>query len=187
MSNQSDQIEQLPKMRRTPGAEPVEIPPVPPSEAATNSANDASPEAAIPLENGGLDIRLLEETLVVDRSHRKVGEVIVRKEIETRMVEVPVRREKLIVEQVGSEPRRLGEVLLSDPEIAGVELVEMTGSQTEPIVRAEFNSAQTASQLLKAIASQPHHGCTKVRLELVVEDSKLQETYQKWLDRYLDS
>ena len=36
-------------------------------------------------------IRLLGERLVIDRSKRKVGEVIVRKEIETRMVQVPVR------------------------------------------------------------------------------------------------
>jgi len=35
-------------------------------------------------------IRLLGERLVVDRGKRKIGEVIVR-EIETRMIQVPVR------------------------------------------------------------------------------------------------
>ena len=55
-------------------------------------------------------IRLLEERLVVDSSKRKIGEVIVRKEIETRMVQVPVRREKLIVEQVSPEHKQLAEI-----------------------------------------------------------------------------
>jgi len=41
-----------------------------------------------------------------------VGEVIVRKVIETRMVEVqvPVRHEKLIVEQVSPERKQLAEI-----------------------------------------------------------------------------
>ncbi|MDP8932591.1 MAG: PRC and DUF2382 domain-containing protein [Cyanobacteriota bacterium] len=52
-------------------------------------------------------IRLLEERLVINRSKRKVGEVIVRKEIETRMVQVPIQWEKLIVEQVGDDPKVL--------------------------------------------------------------------------------
>jgi len=57
-------------------------------------------------------IRLLGERLVVDRGKRKIGEVIVRKEIETRMIQVPVRREKLIVEQVSPERKQLAEINL---------------------------------------------------------------------------
>jgi len=57
-------------------------------------------------------IRLLGERVVVDRSKHKVGEVIVRKVIETRMVQVqvPVRHEKLIVEQVSPERKQLAEI-----------------------------------------------------------------------------
>ncbi len=44
-------------------------------------------------------IRLLGERLVVERSKRKIGEVIIRKEVETRMIQIPVRREKLIIEE----------------------------------------------------------------------------------------
>jgi len=65
-------------------------------------------------------IRLLEEKLVVNRSKQKVGEVVVRKEIETRVVEVPVRREKLIVEQVGEEPKQLAEIDLGKGKVTGV-------------------------------------------------------------------
>ncbi|MFW6357856.1 MAG: DUF2382 domain-containing protein, partial [Chroococcales cyanobacterium] len=67
-------------------------------------------------------IRLLEEKLVIDRHKRKVGEVIVRKEIETRMVEVPVRREKLIIEEVGNPNRPLTEIDLGRGQVTGVEM-----------------------------------------------------------------
>ena len=50
-------------------------------------------------------ISLLEERLIVDFVRRKVGEIVIRKEVETCLlqVEVPVRREKLIVEQVSPD------------------------------------------------------------------------------------
>lgn len=71
-------------------------------------------------------VRLLGERLIVDRSKRKVGEVIVRKEIETRMVQVqvPVRHEKLIVEQVSPERKQLAEIDLGQEEITGLDLPE---------------------------------------------------------------
>jgi hypothetical protein len=61
-------------------------------------------------------IQLREERLVVDRAKQKVGEVIVRKEIETEYIQVPVQREKLIVEQVGAEPKQLAEIDLTDED-----------------------------------------------------------------------
>ncbi|MDX2096177.1 MAG: DUF2382 domain-containing protein [Leptolyngbyaceae cyanobacterium bins.59] len=129
-------------------------------------------------------IRLLEERLVVDRTRHKVGEVIVRKEIETRMVQVPVRREKLIVEQVGSEHRPLAEIDLGEGEITGVEWAELDESMT---VQAEFTSLRTASQVLDAIARQPESGCRKVRIELVLDNPQLQGTYQNWLQHYSEN
>jgi len=61
-------------------------------------------------------IRLLGERLVVDRGKRKI-EVIVRKEIETRMIQVPVRHEKLIVEQVSPERKQLAEINLGKKKL----------------------------------------------------------------------
>ena len=126
-------------------------------------------------------IRLLEERLVINRSKRKVGEVIVRKEIETRMVQVPIQWEKLIVEQVGDDPKVLAEIDLGEGNITGIDLAQMKGDRHEPTVKAEFTSVQKASKILNAIASQPRHGCAKVRLELVLEDKQLEDTYQKWM------
>jgi stress response protein YsnF len=67
-------------------------------------------------------IPLKEERLMVDRHRRKTGEVIVRKEIETEIIEVPVQREKLIVEQVGDRPRKLAEIDLAEGEIDNPEI-----------------------------------------------------------------
>ncbi|MEA5607357.1 DUF2382 domain-containing protein [Nodularia spumigena UHCC 0060] len=55
-------------------------------------------------------VSLIEERLIADHKQHKIGEVIVRKKIETRMVQVPVRREKLIVEQVSPENKQLAEI-----------------------------------------------------------------------------
>lgn len=138
-------------------------------------------------------IRLLGERLIVGRSKRKVGEVIVRKEIETRMIQVPVRREKLIIEQVSPEHKQLAEIDLGEEEISGVELTaaEMSGTKMPAIARSdneltvtgEFSSPKIASLLLNAIALERRQGCKKVRLEIVVEDVERQKSYQEWIDR----
>ena len=128
-------------------------------------------------------IRLLEEKLVVNRSKQKVGEVVVRKEIETRVVEVPVRREKLIVEQVGEEPQQLAEIDLGKGKVTGVSDSVETSLPTTTTVKGEFVSPKAASDLLAAIALQDNHGCVNVRVELVVDNPELQETYQQMFDR----
>ncbi|MBW4537542.1 MAG: PRC and DUF2382 domain-containing protein [Myxacorys chilensis ATA2-1-KO14] len=137
-------------------------------------------------------IRLLEERLKVNYQKQKVGEVVVRKEIETRMVQVPVRREKLIVEQVGDSPRRLAEIDLAQGEIEGLELLGSevpsnhsitAGSTVGSTVRGEVSSPRTAAWLLDAIARQSNHGCKRIRIEIELDNPSHQETYQSWLDR----
>ncbi|AFZ30708.1 protein of unknown function DUF2382-containing protein [Gloeocapsa sp. PCC 7428] len=140
-------------------------------------------------------IRLLGERVIVDRNKRKVGEVIVRKEIETRMVEIPVRREKLIVEQVSPERKQLAEIELGQQELTGIELREGEANQLTQsfgtrigainglTVSGEFDSPKIASLLLNAIALERRQGCKKVRIEIVVEDAERQKTYQEWFER----
>lgn len=130
-------------------------------------------------------IQLLEERLVVSAQKRKVGEVTVRKVVETRIVEVPVRREKLIVEQISPERKPLVEVDLGEQADRTIELIESGSTQTarETTVRGEFTSLRTASQLLDAIALQAPQGCRKIRLELVLENPQDQATYQAWFNR----
>lgn len=150
-------------------------------------------------------IRLLGERLIVERNKRKIGEVIVRKEIETRMVEVPVRYEKLIVEQVSPEHKQLAEINL-DSEVVSNEAysgevpvghastvdrqTESLSSESKNISRdgeitvsGAFDSPKIVSLLLNAIALERKHGCKQIRIEIVVENVERQKTYQEWFDR----
>ena len=133
-------------------------------------------------------IRLIEERLVVESSKRKVGEVIVRKVIETQMVQVPVRREKLIVEQISPEHKQLAEIDLGQGEIPGVDLteverLEVTHFNNGLTVSGEFSSPKIANLLLNAIALERNHGCKQVRITIIVEDESHQKKYQEWFDR----
>ncbi|WP_375477493.1 YsnF/AvaK domain-containing protein [uncultured Nostoc sp.] len=133
-------------------------------------------------------IRLIEERLVVESSKRKVGEVIVRKVIETQMVQVPVRREKLIVEQISPEHKQLAEIDLGQGEIPGVDLTEVERLEATHFNNGltgsgEFSSPKIASLLLNAIALEQNHGCKQVRITLTVEDESHQKKYQEWFDR----
>jgi Domain of unknown function (DUF2382) len=136
------------------------------------------------------NIRLLEERLVVDNIKHKVGEVIIRKEIEIRMVQVPVRREKLIVEQISPEHKQLAEIDLGEEEILGIELTqgeteksEVTSWDSNLTVTGYFSSPKIASLLLNAIALERNHGCQQVKLSILVEDQEHQQKYQEWFDR----
>jgi stress response protein YsnF len=140
-------------------------------------------------------ISLLGERLVVNNSKRKIGEIIVRKEIETRMIQVPVRREKLIVEQVVSgneqigENKQIAEVDLGEIETSGIDLSEVETSNfvdnldSNLSVTGTFDSPKIASLLLNAIALEKKHGCQKVRVTVLVEDEEHKEKYQEWFVR----
>ncbi|WP_322675630.1 YsnF/AvaK domain-containing protein [Nostoc sp. DedQUE05] len=132
-------------------------------------------------------IRLIEERLVVESSKRKVGEVIVRKVIETRMVQVPVRREKLIVEQISPEHKQLAEIDLGQGEISSVDLTEVERLEVTHdnglTVSGEFSSPKIANLLLNAIALERNNGCKQVRVTIAVEDESHQKKYQEWFDR----
>ncbi len=120
-------------------------------------------------------IHLLEERLVVRSDKRKIGEIVVRKEIETRIVEVPVRREKLIVEQVEPTYKRFAEIDLG--QVRG----DTAASGTT--VQGEFDSPKVVRDLLDAIARTPSHDCAEIRIEITLKDPKHREAYQAWFDR----
>ncbi|AUB34694.1 Stress response protein YsnF [Nostoc flagelliforme CCNUN1] len=160
------------------------------TEQLANYQTTNSPVEPVNLEEATEEqiIRLLEERLVVESSKRKVGEVIVRKEIETRMIQVPVRREKLIVEQISPEHKQLAEIDLGQEEISGIDLTEVERLEVQHfgsglMVSGEFSSPKTASLLLNAIALEQNHGCNQVRVTIAVEDESHQKKYQEWFDR----
>jgi len=99
------------------------------------------------------------------------------------MIEVPVRYEKLIVEQVSPEHKQLAEIDLGQGEISGIELGGTANQTHDLTVRGNFHSPKIASLVLNAIAMERRHGCHQVRVEIVVEDVERQKTYQEWFDR----
>lgn len=131
---------------------------------------------------------MLGERLVVKRKKRKIGEIIIRKEVETRMIQIPVRREKLIIEEAGIEPKQLAEIDLGEEEISHSELEQgksivssdMSGILT---VTGEFDSPKIASLILNAIELENNHGCKKVRVSILVEDDENKQKYQEWFNR----
>jgi uncharacterized protein (TIGR02271 family) len=132
-------------------------------------------------------IRLLEERLKVKRNSKKVGEVVVRKVVETKTVEVPVRQEKLIVEQIqGDQTENLAEIDLSSGTIEGITLQDNAVNSHDLSVHGEFITPDAASEILKAISLQKNHGCQKVKIELMVSDSQKQQEYQAMFDRCTD-
>lgn len=137
-------------------------------------------------EREAATLRLLEERLVVDRYHRrKIGEVIVRKVVETHVIRVPVRREKLIVEQVSPERQQLASIDLSRGDIYGVELTQVTSETHQPdSISESFIEAKTASQILEEIIENPVY--RSARVNVVFEDATLQSMYEQWLNRHLN-
>lgn len=140
-----------PVIRSTTPISPTPTPaPVPPAPVYTNTAippltpvppttsrPDAIPPSILPEETtvSSETIPLLEERVVVDHRKRKVGEVIVRKEIETEIIEVPVQREKLIVEQVGSEHKQLAEIDLTEDDEMGYPQYHQRQVELPPLPR----------------------------------------------------
>jgi hypothetical protein len=143
-------------------------------------------------------IPLLEERLVVDLTRRKSGDIVVRKEIETHLlqVQVPVRREKLIVEQVSPEYKLIAEIDLGAEQVTDGLIdraiapndksisVSFAASDRSKIDNQRTYSPQDAIDLLTDLKSMPDGDYEYVKLEIVLKNPDLQANYQAMLDRY---
>jgi Domain of unknown function (DUF2382) len=136
-------------------------------------------------------IPLLEERLMVNFTRQKIAEIVVRKEIETHIINVPIQREKLIVEQLTPTYKRLAEVDLGKiffaEEISKDELkvngelnlnveskdnVSLSSfkSSSEPILKGEFSCIEAARNFLDTIPTVSSDGFQIVRIEVVLKD-----------------
>ena len=136
------------------------------------------------LEDDVYNIRLLEEKLTVDRRKQKVGEVVIHKQIETRMVQVPVQREKLIVERVGERSENLAEVVIGENKVNGFKFSEINDNDTLHLTKSNFVSVETAEKILADIHYLSTTANTKVRLEIVTNSSQQQTEQQAICDRH---
>ncbi|MGG6239852.1 YsnF/AvaK domain-containing protein [Nodosilinea sp. AN01ver1] len=126
------------------------------------------------MANAGQTIQLVEERLVVNRRRVKVGEVSVRRIIETEIIEVPIRREKLVVERIGEgeplvevklgEPRLLGNAIASDADSDfGIE------SNTHELTAiGHLNTIRDAVNFLETAKTLDDH-CEKIRIYIFLK------------------
>jgi Domain of unknown function (DUF2382) len=151
---------------------------------------------------------LLSEHLLFGIERRKVGEIVVRREIETHVIQVavPIRHEKLIVEQVSPVYKLLAEVTLGqtnnddgaipnnlssierDDRLTATEfdnpMTKSSQRSTNSTVYGTTDSLQAASALLSEIANRPTQDCGTVRIEIVLKDAKHRDVYQTLVDRH---
>jgi hypothetical protein len=132
------------------------------------------------------NISLFTERLVVQLNKRKIGEIVVRKQVETQIIEVPVQRERLIVEQVSPVYKQLAEIGLEEPEIHRGSAACSTDWDDHPVVSGFFSTPEAASQFLSAIAGLSYNGCGQVELRITLSDSKLKSSYERWLYEHSD-
>lgn len=132
-------------------------------------------------------ILLLEERLIANIDRRKVGEVVVRKKVETEIIEIPIRREKLIVEQVSPEYKQIAVIDLGTDRSSYIPVnEEVSLNYSQPVVKSEFESIKLASQFLNAIAHLSDAGCTSIKIEIKVKDISVQKAYQELLGNFLN-
>jgi Domain of unknown function (DUF2382) len=160
---------------------------------------------------------LLSERLLFGIQRRKVGEIVVRKEIETHVIQVPVpiRHEKLIVEQLSPVYKLLAEIDLGQTtnddgtipnDLSSIDSAKRRlRQQDDRLTATEFDnpttrssqqsnqstvyvatdSLQAASALLNEMADLPTQDCGTVRIEIVLKDAKHRDVYQALVDRHL--
>ncbi|MGV2826927.1 YsnF/AvaK domain-containing protein [Myxosarcina sp. GI1(2024)] len=148
------------------------------SETLANHSISSSSDVERPVTTETETIPLLEEKLTVKRYRRKVGEIVVRKEIETRMVRVPLRSEKLVVERVGANPEVLTEVDLGTEQAIINDVPELAIA-----VKSKLVSIPNAMKILQALDRETEPD-TKVRLEIITDDKMQQDAYQAICDRF---
>lgn len=112
-------------------------------------------------------LQLLEERLKVRLKTQKVGEVVVRKETETRVVEVPLRREKLIVEQVSPTFRELAAIHLGDRQFPA-ESVEFNANNGSQVLYLNCQTLQDANETLDHLGQIQEMQFSQITLDLTL-------------------
>ena len=132
-----------------------------------------------------INISLLEEKLVVSRQKHKVGEVVVRKQIETKIVKIPIKREKLIIERIGKNPEKLTEVIVNEEKVNGFGYDELKDDSSQLYtISSQYLSIEEAKNLLADISEISTTDSPKICLKVVTKNSELQQKYQDVGDRY---
>ena len=153
-----------------------------------NQESASSEDYQVPLANEArkaevYQTSLLEEKLQVARRQQKVGEIVVRKQVETRYVKIPIRQEKLIVERVGLTSERLTEVVTSKERVNGFSYEELTDTDSIYVVKSCFLELSTAQKLLEEMGKISSASNAKIRIEIATNSDEQQVELQNICDR----
>ncbi|PZV08234.1 MAG: hypothetical protein DCF32_05230 [Leptolyngbya sp.] len=118
--------------------------------------------------DAGQGIQLVEERLVVNRKRVKVGEVSIRRVVETEMIEIPVRREKLVIENIGSSTPPI-EVSLGETQLQGQEMAVQPNSDRDATASGIFETIQAAVSFLGTAEQRPELHCEKIRVAILLD------------------
>ncbi|EAZ91668.1 DUF2382 domain-containing protein [Crocosphaera chwakensis] len=122
-------------------------------------------------DNNEEQIKLLQERLKVEREQEKVGEVVVRKETETKVAFVPLQQEKLIVEQVNADNSQVEKIAEVDLKKSNVKKPTVN-SKSSSTIQARFDCLQEAKDYLRDIAPELSEQITEVEIKLTINDNK---------------
>lgn len=117
------------------------------------------------------EIKLLQERLKVEREQEKVGEVIVRKETETKVAFVPLQQEKLIVEQVDADNSQVEKIAEVDLKKSHVRKPTVNSNRLSTI-KAKFNSLQEAKDYLQDMAPELSEQVREIEIKLTINAHK---------------
>lgn len=156
----------------------------PNEDSEINIVDNYNDEELVSPQEKVTNITLLEEKLRVNRSKHKIGEVIIRKEIETHMIQVPIQREKLIIERVGENSEKLTEVVIKEETVNGFNRQELQNADNLYITKSHYLKLETARQLLESVADLDSANNTKICLAIVTTSSEHQIEHQNICDRF---
>jgi len=133
------------------------------SDVSASSPSSESLESSVETQEK-MVIPLLEERLQINRRRQKIGEVVLRREVETRVIEVPVRREKLIIEQVSPEFRQIA--CIDFPETERLEQRISAADPSEQTLTAYYSTVQETNYALKVLSQKLVSQCRSVNLSI---------------------
>ena len=117
---------------------------------------------------------LWQEQVTVNRDRRKVGEISVRKTTDIYTLEVPVRSEKLVLEDADTG-ETLAEVGLSNTQVTQQEESELSAGlkyAEGTLVRGHLTELTDAINFLEAVSQFPKNGFRKGKITLALTRQK---------------
>jgi Domain of unknown function (DUF2382) len=153
------------------------------TDNATAHPQEGYGSSMAPAESESLTIQLLAERLVATQRKQKVGEVVIRKEVSTHIIEVPVRQEKLIIEQISPQYKKIADITPEQGEVNTVG-THATEGLSVGTFQGHFLSAKSASEFLSTIAEITQGDQAAVEINIQLTDANLKDTYDFWLQHY---